>query len=176
MARNPNEVRNARSYAPLDRIDRAILLALQKNARISNRDLADEVGLAPSTCLERVRRLRERGVLRGFHAEVDPALLGRPTQAMIAVRLRVHDRTQIDSFYEHVLGLPESLAVFHISGEDDYLVHVAVQDTDHLRELVLNGLTARPEVRHVETHLIFAAVRKPALEPLDGEESSRPPA
>jgi DNA-binding Lrp family transcriptional regulator len=164
---NPNDVRSARANSTLDRIDRALLLALQKNARISNKDLADEVGLAPSTCLERVRRLRERGVLQGFHAAVDPALLGRPTQAIIAIRLRVHDREQIDSFYEHVLALPESLAVFHVSGGDDYLVHVAVQDTERLRELVLNGLTARPEVQHVETRLIFSGVRKAAIEPLD---------
>jgi DNA-binding Lrp family transcriptional regulator len=166
MTNSPHIIRPASSYIPLDRIDRGIVIELQKNARISNKELAALVGLSPSTCLERVRRLRTRGVLRGFHAAVDPALLGRPTQALISVRLQVHRRNLIDDFYEHVLGLPESIAVFHVTGSDDYLVHVAVPDTERLRTLFLEELTARDEVEHVETRLIFEVVRKPAIEPL----------
>src|SRR4051794_9983953 len=75
---------------PLDDTDRAILEALSANARLPNARLADQVGLAPSTCLARVRSLRERGILLGFHAEIDLAALGRPLQAMVAVRLAVH--------------------------------------------------------------------------------------
>ncbi|MBA3434747.1 MAG: Lrp/AsnC family transcriptional regulator [Actinobacteria bacterium] len=165
MATKPNIIRSTRAPVSLDRIDREIVLELQKNARISNKDLAALVELSPSTCLERVRRLRERGVLTGFHAAVDPALLGRPTQALISVRLQVHHRHLIDDFYDHVLNLPASVAVFHVTGSDDYVVHVAVPDTERLRALVLD-LTARDEVEHVETRLIFEVVRKPALEPL----------
>ncbi len=165
MARKPNLVRSHRTYSPLDRIDRELVVELQKNARMSNKELAALVGLSPSSCLERVRRLRERGVFSGFHAAVDPALLGRPTQALISVRLQVHHRHLIDDFYDHVLRLPESSAVFHVTGSDDYVVHVAVPDTEHLRSLVLD-LTARDEVEHVETRLIFEVVRKPAIEPL----------
>ncbi len=167
MPRNPNDLRFDPIEAPLDRIDRELIRALQNNARTPNKDLAKLVGVAQSTCLERVRRLRARGVVLGFHAEVDPKQLGRPTQAIIGVRLHVHAREQIRAFYEHVLQLPESLAVFHVSGADDYLVHVAVQDTEHLRVLVLDRLTARPEVERVETHLIFEFVRKQLIEPLD---------
>ena len=166
MASKPNIVRSSSPYTPLDRIDRKLVVALQKNARMSNKDLATLVGLSPSSCLERVRRLRERGVFSGFHAAVDPALLGRPTQALISVRLQVHHRNLIGDFYEHVLQLPESVAVFHVTGSDDYLVHVAVPDTERLRTLVLDDLTARAEVEHVETRLIFQVVRKPAIEPL----------
>ncbi len=165
MARKPNIVRSSSLYAPLDRIDRDLVVELQKNARISNKDLATLVGLSPSSCLERVRRLRERGVISGFHAAVDPALLGRPTQALISVRLQVHHRHLIDDFYDHVLRLSESISVFHVTGSDDYVVHVAVADTQRLRSLILD-LTARDEVEHVETRLIFEVVRKPAIEPL----------
>ncbi len=165
MARKSNIIRSHGPYTPLDRIDRELVLELQNNARISNKDLAALVDLSPSSCLERVRRLRERGVLSGFHAAVDPALLGRPTQALISVRLQVHHRHLIDDFYDHVLLLPESISVFHVTGSDDYVVHVAVPDTEHLRALVLD-LTARNEVEHVETRLIFEVVRKPAIEPL----------
>ena len=151
----------------LDRTDHDILRALQNNARISNKELAASVHLAPSTCLERVRRLQERGVIRGYHADVDLGLLGRSTEALIAIRLRVHTRHLIDDFYKHVLALPESLTVHHVSGADDYLVHVAVRDTEHLRMLVLDEFTARPEVEHVETRLIFESVQKRAVEPFD---------
>src|SRR4051812_14092792 len=151
----------------LDRIDREIVVALQRNARISNKELAESVGLAPSTCLERMRRLRARGVLLGFHADVDPAALGRSIQAMIAVRMARHERGVIDRFHAYLLDLPESLAVFHVGGADDYLVHVAVRDTEHLRDVVLDSFTARPEVAHVETRIIFEHARKPAIEPLD---------
>jgi DNA-binding Lrp family transcriptional regulator len=166
-ARNPNNLQNGNVFAPLNRIDRELVIALQKNARASNKELAELVGLAPSTCLERLRRLRARGVLRGFHADVDLDLLGRRTQAMLAVRLRAHDRELIASFYDHAINLPESVAVMHVSGVNDYLLHVAVRDTEHLRILVLDQITARPEVEHVETQLIFEHVRKRAVEPLD---------
>jgi DNA-binding Lrp family transcriptional regulator len=155
------------TQAHLDRIDRAIVVAVQKNARVTNKDLAALVGISQSACLERLRRLRVRGVVRGFHADVDPALLGRPTQALIAIRLGNHELAGIDGFYKYVLELPETLAVYHVGGADDYLVHVAVADTSHLRDLVLESLTARPEVAHVETSIIFEHRRKQAIEPAD---------
>ncbi|MEJ7568650.1 MAG: Lrp/AsnC family transcriptional regulator [Gaiellaceae bacterium] len=151
---------------PLDRTERAILAVLQQNARISNRALSEYVGIAASTCLERVRRLRTRGVIRGFHADVDPSTIGRPIQALIAVRLRAHSREPIDAFYRHITELPEALAVYHVAGADDYLIHVAVEDTTTLRDLVVDDFTARPEVDHVETRLVFEFMRKHAIEPV----------
>jgi DNA-binding Lrp family transcriptional regulator len=151
---------------PLDRTDRALVQALQKNARISNKDLAEQVGLAPSTCLERVRNLRTRGVIRGFHADVEPAALGHGAQALIAVRIRPHSRAIVDAFWEHVLELPEVTTIFHVSGSDDFLVQVGVPDVNGLRDFVLDRLTSRPEVAHLETHLIFAQAKKHVLEPL----------
>jgi DNA-binding Lrp family transcriptional regulator len=153
--------------AAFDRIDRAIIVELQRDSRIANKELAARVGVAPSTCLERVRRLVTRKVLRGFHAEVDLAAIGRSIQAIIAVRLTVHSRTVIDEFYGHVLELPATVSVFHVGGADDYLVHVAVQDMTQLRNLVLD-LTARREVEHVETRIIFEHARRQAIEPLAG--------
>jgi DNA-binding Lrp family transcriptional regulator len=150
----------------LDRTDRALVAALQNNARISNKDLAAQVGLAPSTCLERVRALRARGVVRGFHADVDHAALGRSLEAMVAVRVRPHSRENVDRFWRYVLALPEVVEVFHVTGADDFLVHVGVADMDGLRNFVLDRLTVRPEVAHVESHLIYAQERRATLEPL----------
>jgi len=147
----------------LDRIDFAILDALQHNARLSNKELASKVGLAPSSCLERVRRLTRDGQLRGFHADVPPEALGIGMQAMIAVRLRVHARDTFDSFRDHVCALPEAVAVYQLAGKDDFMVHVAVRDTDHLRELAMDALAARAEVEHMETALIFHHHRAASL-------------
>jgi DNA-binding Lrp family transcriptional regulator len=142
-------------YSELDRIDFDILGLLQKNARMTNKDLANVVGVAPSTCLERVRKLIGAGVIRGFHADVDPTALGVALQAIIAVRLRQHLRNMVDSFHDHLISLPEVRGVFHITGSDDYLVHVAVKDSNHLRDLALDSFTTRPEVDHIQTRLIF---------------------
>jgi DNA-binding Lrp family transcriptional regulator len=150
----------------LDRTDRALVAALQKNARVSNKDLAALVGLAPSTCLERVRALRARGVIRGFHAEVDHTALGRSLEAIVAVRVRPHSRANVDAFWKYALALPEVIEVFHVTGADDFLVHVGLPDMDRLRDFVLDRLTVRPEIAHVESHLIYNHGRRPALEPL----------
>lgn len=139
----------------LDRIDFAILAFLQKNARLTNKELAEMVGVAPSTCLERVRRLTSTGIIKGFHADVDPGALGIGLQAIIAVRLKQHLRELVLDFHQHVMELPEVCGVFHITGGDDYLVHVAVRDSDHLRDLALDSFTTRPEVDHIHTRLIF---------------------
>lgn len=158
--------------AELDRTDRQIVAALRKNARLSNKELAVMVGLAPSSCLQRVRRLETRGVLRGYHAEVDPAALGIGLQALVAIRLSRHSRAFVDSFREHVLSMPEVRVVYHVAGASDFLLHVAVHDAEHLRELVLSAFTVRPEVAHVETALIFEQVRNMEL-PIPPERSGR---
>ncbi|GLH67053.1 Lrp/AsnC family transcriptional regulator [Geothrix edaphica] len=139
----------------LDRIDCDILTLLQKDARLSNKELAAAVGLAPSSCLARVQHLRAEGVLRGAHAEVDPQALGVGLQALIAVQLRQHSRAQVKAFWKHALGLPEVLSVFHVAGTHDFQVHVAVRDAHHLRDLALDAFTTRTEVAHIQTSLIF---------------------
>jgi DNA-binding Lrp family transcriptional regulator len=146
---------------PLDAVDRAILKALSEDARIPNSRLAERLGIAPSTCLARVRALRESGVLRGFHADIDLAALGRPLQAMIAVRLAVHAREQIDAFTRLVRDLPGVLSVFHLAGATDYLVWVAAADAQDLREFVVDHLATHPSVAHAETSLIYEHRRGP---------------
>lgn len=153
----PNDVRPPRPV--LDAVDRAILTVLAADARTPNNAIADAVGIAPSTCLARIRSLRERGVIRGFHADIDPAALGHGLQAMIAVRLRAHTRERVQEFIRDVPGLPGVVAVWHVAGADDYLLHVAVADSDALRDFVLEHLTTHPAVGHTETSLIFGHLR-----------------
>jgi DNA-binding Lrp family transcriptional regulator len=139
----------------LDPIDGRIVAALRHQGRLPNNALAEKVGIAASTCLVRVRSLVERGVIAGFHAEVDPAWIGRPIQAMIAVRLRADARGAINEFADRVAGMDEVLNVFFLAGADDFHVHVAAKDTDDLRMFVVDHLSSAPEVALTETNLIF---------------------
>lgn len=141
---------------PLDRTDCALVRCLQNDARVSNKELAAAVGVAPSTCLERVRRLEADGVLRGYHAEVDAGAAGVGMEALVSVRLRQHARPLVEAFEAHALAQPEVVQLFHTTGADDFLVHVAVRDAAHLRELALSAFTERPEVARIETSLLFA--------------------
>lgn len=147
----------------LDRIDFAILGELRKNARLPNKTLAERLGVAPSTALERVRRLHEAGVIQGYHAEVSPAAVGIGLQAMISVRLARHSREAVARFHDYLGSLREVLSFYHVAGADDFLVHVAVRGSDHLRDFALDAFTTRPEVDRIETSLIFSFRRNPEL-------------
>ena len=140
---------------PLDRIDYKIVRLLRNNARLSNKELAKQVGLAPSTCLVRTRMLQQTGVLTGFKAEVNPAALGVGLQAMISVRLKRHFKPDVEAFRQHALELPEVVRLYHVAGPIDFLVHVWTKDSEHLRDLAMTAFTARREVSHIETELIF---------------------
>jgi DNA-binding Lrp family transcriptional regulator len=143
----------------VDEVDRRILAHLAADARIANNALAQAVGIAPSTCLGRVRALRESGVIRGYHADIDPAAVGRPLQAMIAVRLQAHARGHMTEFVAKVAQLPEVLNVFFLGGADDFLVHIAAAGTETLRHFVVVNLSGNPDVALTETNLIFEHVR-----------------
>ena len=145
--------------SPLDRIDRAILAALQNNARLSNKELAAQVGLAPSSCLTRVKRLESEGVIKGYGADLDARALGLGLQALIAVQLRLHVDEAFGSIGDHLRSLPETVAVYCLGGTTDFLVHVVCRDTEHLRVLTIVSFTSRPEVSRIETSLVFSFSR-----------------
>jgi len=150
----------------LDSVDRALLRELQKDARQTNKALANKVGVAPSTCLERVRELGARGIVTRFRADVDPAAIGRPMEAILSIQQRTSQRKATEMLLAALAGLPESVRVMALTGTTDFIVHVAVKDTHHLRELVW-GLLERPEIGRVQTSLVFEQAEGPGLEPLD---------
>lgn len=153
----------------LDRTDYEIIRHLRNNARLSNKELAAKVGLAPSTCLVRTRLLQQSGVITGFRAEVNPARLGVGLQAMISVRLKRHYKPDVEAFRQHALELPEVVRFYHVAGPIDFLVHVWTRDSEHLRNLAMTAFTAREEVSHIETELIFEHVSCQDLPTFIGE-------
>ncbi|GAB2996212.1 AsnC family transcriptional regulator [Arenimonas maotaiensis] len=136
-----------------------------------NKDLAERAQIAPSTALERVRKLHEAKVILGYHAEVAPLAIGIGLQAMVAIRMTRHSRDSLEAFQAHLRQLPEVLAFYHVAGKDDFLVHVGVRDTRHLRDFELAAFTQREEVAHIETHLIFEFRRNPELPIYAGGEA-----
>jgi DNA-binding Lrp family transcriptional regulator len=143
----------------IDAIDRRILTALHADARMSNNALAELVGIAPSTCHGRVRRLQELGVIRGFYADIDPAALGLNLQAMISVSLQSNARGKILSFIQHIRRKPQVMDVYFLAGADDFILHVAARDTDDLRSFVVENLNADADVAGTQTSLIFEHLR-----------------
>jgi len=158
--RRPPAVFPPKNVQPaLDDVDLRLLRALAADARIPNNALAELVGIAPSTCLGRVRALRERGAIRGYHADIDPAALGRPLQAIITVRLQSSARGHIPDFMAMIAELPEVMNVFFLGGADDFMVHIAASSTESLRDFVVINLSGNPDVARTETNLIFEHVR-----------------
>jgi DNA-binding Lrp family transcriptional regulator len=150
----------------VDDIDSAIVRELQRNARQTNRDLARAVGIAPSTCLERVRLLRDRGVLTGYHAEVDLGALNRHVQAFLHVQVRPMSRDVIEGFKAYVTGLPEVLSVFVVAGGDDFLVHVAVPSVDGLHSFLMDKFSQRREIVGFRSSVIYQHARNRVIGPL----------
>ena len=132
---------------------------LHSDARISNSALADAVGIAASTCHGRVRRLQELGVIRGFHADIDPAAMGLPLRAMVSVRLQSGARGRIRTFLQEIRRKPQVIDVYFLAGADDFILHVAARDTDDLRSFVVDNLNADADVAGTQTSLIFEHLR-----------------
>ena len=145
--------------AGLDELDAAIVRELQRDARRTNRDIASAVGVSPSTALERTRALRRRGVIKGALLDVDLSAIGRPVQALIAVRVRPPTRRNIEAFRDWARQLPETVGVFVTAGTEDFLVHVAVPDNNSLYEFVIDKLTARTDIADVRTSVIYEHIK-----------------
>ncbi|MBL7256407.1 Lrp/AsnC family transcriptional regulator [Paractinoplanes lichenicola] len=150
----------------MDEVDSAIVRALQANARQTNRDLARAVGIAPSTCLERVRLLRDRGVITGYHAEISLAALNRHVQAFLHVQVRPMSREVIENLKAYIGGLPEVISVFVVAGGDDLLVHVAVPSVDGLHSFLMDKFTQRREIVGFRSSVIYQHARNRILEEL----------
>ena len=141
----------------LDRIDLAILRALVFDSGLTNKAMASRLGLAESTCAYRLRMLREEGFIIGGHVKLNFAALGFPIQAIVKVRLERHNAEHVNNLYAKLTQVPGVIQAFHVAGEDDFHLHVAVESPEALRDLVLKHITTNRVVRQTETQLIFEA-------------------
>jgi DNA-binding Lrp family transcriptional regulator len=149
-----------KNIQPLDDVDRILVRELQENARITNADLAEIAGIAASTCVARVRNLVQNGVITGFFAEVSPKALGLELEVLISVTLRAGARANLSSFMTEMRALPEVVQVFFLGGSEDFIVHLAVRDSDHVRDFVLENLSNNPVVASTRTNMVFEHFHK----------------
>ena len=147
----------------VDRIDIGLLEALQNDARVTHKELGAKVTLAPSSVHARIKKLSDAGIIRGFHADVEPKSLGIGLMALIAVKMQDHSREAFDAFRERIMKRQEVRSLYQLAGADDFLVHVAVRDSDHLRDVVLDAFLSCADITHLETSLIFDHLRNSTL-------------
>ncbi|MGP9727352.1 Lrp/AsnC family transcriptional regulator [Glutamicibacter sp. AOP3-A1-12] len=141
--------------AQLDELDRRLLALLSENSRRTNNSLAEELGIAASTCLARLNALRDSGVISRFTIEVDPQVLGRVLEALIFVKIRPGARHLMSSFASDMRAKPGVRQLFFLGGADDFVLHVAVRNSSDVRQFVLDNLSANPAVATTQTSLVF---------------------
>jgi DNA-binding Lrp family transcriptional regulator len=151
----------------LDETDLHILEILQRDGRISNQDLADQVGLSPSPCLRRLRQLESEGVVQKYVALVSPTAVGHGLQAFVEVRLDRQTRVSVDKFEAEILKLPQVLECYLMAGDWDYLLHLVVRDLEEFRDFQMNFLTKIPGVGNVKSNISMKQVKYSTALPLN---------
>ena len=148
----------------LDAIDRKLLAELQAEGRVTNVDLASRVGLTAPPCLRRVRALEEEGVIRGYHADLDPSKLGYAITVFAMVSLRSQAEEDLRGFEEHMRKLPEVRECHMLNGEIDFILKIVSHDLQSFQEFLTSKLTPAPNVASVKTSLtIRTAMNEPGV-------------
>ena len=142
----------------LDTIDQSILDELQRNGRVTNLELADRVGLSPSACLRRVRTLEDAGVIVGYRALIDRAVLGRSTSVFVEITLSSQEESVLDAFEAAVADHPAVMSCHLMAGDADYIVHVACEDVNHYEQLHRTHLAQLPGVARIRSSFALRTV------------------
>ena len=151
----------------LDEIDRRLLAELQDEGRMTNVELANRVGLTAPPCLRRVRALEDAGVIRGYHAELDPSQLGFAICVFALVSLRSQAEESLRQFEDHVRALPEVRECHMLNGEIDFILKIVSRDLQSFQEFLTSKLTPAPNVASVKTSLTIRTAKQLPGVPID---------
>ena len=143
----------------IDQFDEKLLRSLQRNGRATSFELAEAIGLSPSSCQRRQRELEQRGILRGYRAEIEPAVLGQAFTVFASVQLQRHERSEVQAFQKAVVLLPEVLEVHHIAGAFDYLLRIAVADLGELRNLPCRSFDGVAGLANVTSYVVMSRLK-----------------
>jgi len=150
----------------LDQIDKKILEILQSNAKITNSQLAQEVGLSPAPTLERVRKLENTGLILSYHAEIDVKQMGLGTGVFVLISLSGHKKNQIMSFVDKINRIPEVIECHHITGSGDFLLKVLTRDISSYQQLILNTLVDIEEIGNMQSMMILSTFKDSKVMPI----------
>lgn len=153
-------------HVALDDLDRAILVALQADGRMSNLDLSRTVGLSAAATHARVRRLESSGVIRGYAALVDPEATGFDLVCLISISMQLHQASHVDRTRDALRAMPEILECHHLTGQYDYLLKVALRDRRALERFVVERLTPLPGIARIQTSIVLAEVKSTTALPI----------
>jgi Lrp/AsnC family leucine-responsive transcriptional regulator len=148
------------SLSPLDAIDRRILRELVRDGRITNAQLAEKIGLSPSPCWQRTRRLEDEGFIRGYTAQLDREKLGIPETVLIEITMDRHDDAVLENFGRQMAEMSEVIEVWLVTGEYDYVIKVAVNGTRGYEEFLRNRLYRVPGIRHSRSSFALRCLKE----------------
>jgi Lrp/AsnC family transcriptional regulator, leucine-responsive regulatory protein len=151
----------------LDAIDCRIIAALQADGRLSNVELADRVGLSPSPCLRRVKRLEREGFIEGYRGMLQRGRIGLGLTVFVGVKIGGHANDQAEAFQEAIVAMPETIACHLVAGEIDYLLEVVVPDLEHYQRYLVGKLLNLSIIREVRTSIAIQTLKASAPLPLD---------
>ncbi|SOH93229.1 DNA-binding transcriptional regulator, Lrp family [Monaibacterium marinum] len=149
----------------MDSKDRQIIAALQRNGRLTNQDLAEQVNLSPSPCLRRTRALEEQGVITGYTAIVDEKTYGLPITALVRIRLEKHSAAVVEQFEKKVLETEQILDCYIITGSEDYLLRILVEDLQDYEEFVRRKLHSIPGIGSIDTSFAYGVLKRATVFP-----------
>jgi Lrp/AsnC family leucine-responsive transcriptional regulator len=144
----------------LDTIDRRMLTLLQEDGRITNQDLSEKVGLSPTPCLRRLKRLEESGVIKGYSAIVDPKAYGLPFSVFVSVRLSQQNQEHIAEFEKAVESWSEVAECYLMTGSQDYLLRVLTDGIEGYERFLKQKMTRLKCVQSVESNFALATIKK----------------
>ncbi|MBO6536303.1 MAG: Lrp/AsnC family transcriptional regulator [Balneolaceae bacterium] len=148
------------STVRLDDVDKEILRILQKEGRISNKDLAERINLTTTPTLERVRRLEREGVISGYEAKVNPETIDLGLNAFVTITLSAHRLRLLDEFTNEVKAIPEILACYNTTGDGDFLLHIVAKDVEDYERIMRTKLATLPDVQRMYTSIVLNVIKE----------------
>lgn len=143
----------------LDGIDHQILMHLRQDGRLTNVEVAKRVGLTPPSCLRRVKRLEEAGVIAGYRAVIDPEALGRGLEVLVDIEIYAQDRKTIEEFEATLAAYDEVIELRRMYGSPHYFARIAIADNTAYEAFVMDKLTGHPAVRGLESRLTMKTIK-----------------
>ncbi len=154
-------IKNKSGQTP-DEIDKKILRLLRENARLTTQEIADKVGLSQTPCWSRIKRLEDAGIISGYVALLNAEMIGRPLSVIIEINLDMHDDDKIETFSRHLAQLPEVTDAYLTTGEYDYVIIAAVEDTEDYEQFLRKRLLKFPGIRHARSTFCLRRLKRDA--------------
>jgi Lrp/AsnC family leucine-responsive transcriptional regulator len=147
------------NFSEMDAIDKKILMLLQQDAKLNTKEIAEKVGLSVSPTFERIKKLEQKEYIKKYVALLDPTKVGKSISVYCQVTLAVHSRELIDDFKQHILALPEIMGCYHVSGNYDFLLKVAVNDMNEYQKFVIDKLSVIKGISNVQSSFVMEEIK-----------------